>query len=52
MEKKVTIQSGGTNVFGYSLAWVCSHCSAAFPIATTGGLFKSDKPLYENGKKT
>lgn len=52
MKKNVTIQSGGTNVLNYSLAWVCNHCSAAFPIASTGSLFKSNKPLYDNGKKT
>lgn len=33
VHRDVCIQTGGTSVFGYSLAWVCTNCSAAFPIA-------------------
>ena len=36
----------------YSLAWVCTDCSAAFPIAISSfGMFKKPKPMYEDGKK-
>jgi hypothetical protein len=31
----------------YDLAWVCTDCSAAFPIAVhKAGLFKKPQPLY------
>lgn len=31
----------------YDLAWVCTDCSAAFPIAVhKTGLFKKPQPLY------
>ncbi|WP_406699421.1 hypothetical protein V5E97_11175 [Singulisphaera sp. Ch08] len=32
----------------YTLAWVCTACSAAFPIAVSkSGLFKKPQPFYE-----
>ncbi|MEO8705242.1 MAG: hypothetical protein ABI867_34690 [Kofleriaceae bacterium] len=31
------------------LAWVCTTCSAAYPIAVHNGLLKA-VPLYEDGK--
>lgn len=50
-EKNVWVQTGGTNVLTYTSAWVCTICSAAFPIAVKGGLFKRPKPLYEKGER-
>lgn len=36
----------------YNFAWVCRHCSSAFPIAIVGGgLFTSASPLYQNGER-
>jgi|GEM_PF-2685636 len=33
-----------------ALAWVCTQCSAAFPIAIgSGGIIRDAKPLYERG---
>ena len=52
-EKSVTIQAGGSNILSYTLAWVCRHCSAAFPIATgKGGVIREAQPLYADGKRT
>ena len=49
-EEKVTIQAAGSNVIVWTLAWVCTSCSAAFPIATgSGGFVRKPTPLYENG---
>jgi hypothetical protein len=51
-EENVRIQTGGTNVLNYTLAWVCSECSAAFPIAVgKAGLIKKPGPLYGDGGK-
>lgn len=37
----------------YDLAWVCTECSAAFPIAVHKlGVFKRPQPLYEGLKPT
>lgn len=37
----------------WALAWVCTDCSAAFPIALgqTAARNRTAKPLYEDGKK-
>lgn len=36
----------------YPLAWVCSDCSTAFPIALgAGGIIREAKPLYEHGRR-
>ena len=48
-EEDVVIQ---VNALSYTLAWVCTECSAAFPIATgKGGIIRRASPLYEDGKK-
>ena len=32
----------------YNYAWVCTECSAAFPIAVIkNGLFKKPQPMYQ-----
>lgn len=37
-----------TDGAGYTLAWVCTDCSAAFPIAVVkNGFFKKPQPLYK-----
>ena len=48
-EKKVEISvTNGPQTF--VLAWVCTQCSAAFPIAIgSGGIIREAKPLYERG---
>ncbi len=48
MHKDVTVQAGGSNVLQYTLAWVCTHCSAAFPIGVEGGFLRRVRPLYED----
>lgn len=51
-EKDVTIQAGGSNILSYTLAWVCTECSAAFAIATgRGGVLREARPLYEDGTR-
>jgi hypothetical protein len=35
-----------------SLAWVCTQCSAAFPIAVRQSIMRSFDPLYADGKRT
>jgi hypothetical protein len=55
MEKRedVKIQAGGSNVLSYTLAWVCTNCSAAFPIAVgKGGVIRKAQPLYEDREPT
>jgi len=34
------------------LAWVCTMCSAAFPIAVQPKFFGGAKPLYTDGRET
>ncbi len=52
-ETQVTIQAGGSGVLCYTMAWVCTNCSAAFPIAIgSGGVIRKPRPLYEGGKRT
>jgi DNA-directed RNA polymerase subunit RPC12/RpoP len=52
-EKNVMIQSGGSNVLNYTLAYVCKTCSTAYPIAIgSGGVIFKATPLYENGNRT
>jgi hypothetical protein len=47
-EKNIAIQ---VNVY-FALAWVCTHCSAAYPIALgKGGLVRAAEPLYDRGKR-
>ncbi len=49
-EKSVVIALGG--VFAYTQAWVCTHCSAAFPIAVGQKTFASEfEPLYADGNR-
>lgn len=40
----------GDGVPDYHLAWVCTMCSAAFPVAVRKKLFGGALPLYEDGK--
>jgi hypothetical protein len=48
-EKSVFV---GPNVQHFTLAWVCTHCSAAFPIAVgKGGLVRKAQPLYDRGNR-
>ncbi len=48
-QEGVKIQAGGSNVLTYTLAWVCTNCSAAFPIAVgKGGVFRKARPLHED----
>ncbi|HMB91872.1 MAG TPA: hypothetical protein VKP65_13550 [Rhodothermales bacterium] len=50
LEQNVTTQAANP---GWILAWVCTNCSAAFPVATgKGGLMRSPTPLYVDGKRT
>jgi hypothetical protein len=36
----------------FDLAWVCTHCSAAYPIAVGRRRFRvPSEPLYEGGKR-
>jgi len=45
--EEVPIEVGGTDGVTLTLAWVCTGCSAAFPIAIGEfGLFKKAQPLY------
>jgi hypothetical protein len=50
-ESNVWVQTGGSNCLQYTLAWVCSNCSTAYPIAVTAPrLFgRMPEPLYEGG---
>jgi hypothetical protein len=51
-EWDVWVQTGGSNCLQYTLAWVCTDCSTAYPIATTApkGIFGgSPEPLYQDG---
>ena len=48
-ESNVWVQTGGTNTLCYSLAWVCTNCGACWPIGVTGGLFKGNQPIWEDG---
>jgi hypothetical protein len=51
-EEGVSIQAGGSNVLAYTLAWVCTNCSAAIPMAVgRGGVLRRAQPLYENGTR-
>ena len=51
-QEKVTIPAGGSNVIVWTLVWVCTNCSAAFPIVTgSGGFLRKATPLYENGQR-
>lgn len=52
MHDNVSIQAGGSNVLQYTRAWVCTHCSAAFPIAVEGGFLRRVRPLYEDENST
>ncbi|HYH67557.1 MAG TPA: hypothetical protein VD866_22865, partial [Urbifossiella sp.] len=37
----------------YNFAWVCTGCSAAFPIAVSkDGLFKKPQPLFKDSNLT
>jgi hypothetical protein len=48
-EKKVEV-SVTHGPINYPLAWVCTQCSAVFPIALgSGGLIREAKPLYRDG---
>jgi len=50
-EKKVDVSFTRTAIT-YPLAWVCTDCSAAFPIALgSGGIIREAKPLYEHGQR-
>ena len=50
LEQDVPIQLTGPAPLFYALSWVCTNCSAAFPIAIgTGGVIRRPEPLYENG---
>jgi hypothetical protein len=42
-----------TDGMSFDFAWVCTECSAAFPIAIAkSGLFKKPQPLYKDSKPT
>ena len=50
LERNVQTQTANP---GWILAWVCTNCSAAFPVATgKGGVVRSPTPLYVDGKRT
>jgi len=50
-EKKVPVSVIHSPIT-YPLAWVCTDCSAAFPIALgSGGIIRKAKPLYEHGRR-
>ena len=42
-QKDVTIQAGGSSVLSYTIAWVCTNCSAVFP-----AVGRRARPLYED----
>lgn len=50
-EKKVEVDPAGQHTgLRFALAWVCCHCSTAFPIALgSGGIIREAKPLYVDG---
>lgn len=51
--EEVMIQVGGSSGLTYTLAWVCTDCSAAFPIAVgKGGLLRKAQPLYKDSKSS
>lgn len=51
-QKKVPVQPGGRIAIYYALAWVCTNCSAAFPIALgKGGIVRNAEPMFEEGKR-
>lgn len=44
---KQVVVSYGSDGVSYDLAWVCTACSAAFPIAVTvEGFFGRSEPMY------
>ena len=45
---KEVVVAHGVDGTTYSFAWVCTQCSAAFPIAVSvGGFFGRAEPMYK-----
>jgi hypothetical protein len=51
--EEVVIEVAASDGLTFSLAWVCTDCSAAFPIAVgKGGLIRKARPLYQDSETT
>jgi hypothetical protein len=50
LEKVHVTRSDGA-LSDYYLAWVCTMCSAAFPIAVQPKFFGGAKPLFVDGRE-
>ena len=51
-EKGVIVPLGVLGAVTYTQAWVCTQCSAAFPIAVwPKGVISGVAPLYADGKR-
>ena len=52
LERDVVVCPGSYGPVLYTLAWVCTNCSAAFPIAIgKGGVIRPPEALYQNGRR-